>query len=299
MNFDDYQVEANKTDKNPGDDIRSMLIPLLGLAGETGELLSEYKKRIRDGQAHKPFDERLKEELGDLLWYLSNCATKAKLSLSEIAIQNLRKCRARWHGPDDNSIGLVYVNDFDSNFPETERLPRQMVVEMKQEVIDGKVLLKTYVDGVECGNELTDNSHKSDGYRFHDVFHFAYVAVLGWSPTLRGLLGKKRKSDAATDEVEDGARAIFTEEGIAAMVFGYASQHNFLEGVSNVDYEIIRLIRLVTSGLEVSKCNDGDWENAIMQGFAIWRRLQDTGGGRFRVDMDRRKITFLENKPLL
>ena len=116
MNFEDYQIEANKTDKNPNKDDLGILIPLLGLAGETGELLSEYKKIFRDKNTDKPFKERLKEELGDLLWYLNNCATKADLSLDEIAVQNLRKCRARWLETESNFLGLVFVNDFDSGY---------------------------------------------------------------------------------------------------------------------------------------------------------------------------------------
>jgi len=37
---------------------------LLGLAGEAGGLLSEYKKFLRDGSAHKLFKQRVGEELG-------------------------------------------------------------------------------------------------------------------------------------------------------------------------------------------------------------------------------------------
>ena len=57
-------------------DPRSILVPLLGMAGEVGELLGEHKKWLRDGDSYKLFSERVKEELGDLLWYLSNVATK-------------------------------------------------------------------------------------------------------------------------------------------------------------------------------------------------------------------------------
>ncbi len=292
--FEDYQIEANKTDKNPGHDDKGILIPLLGLAGETGELLSEYKKYFRDGNTNKLFKERLKEELGDLLWYLNNCASKAGLSLDEIAVRNLRKCRARWLEKDGNLMGLVFVNNFDSGCPENERIPRRMEVELREEKVDGKARIKTIVDGVQCGDELTDNSYFNDGYRFHDIFHFAYAAVLGWSPVIRAILKRKRKSHAETDEVDDGARAIVTEEGISAIVFAYASQINFLDGIENVDYEIIRLIRMVTSGLEVSRCNEGDWEDAIMQGFTVWRKIEDNGGGKLVADLDERRIWAID-----
>lgn len=59
-------------------------------------------------------------------------------------------------------------------------------------------------------------------YRFHDVFHLAYAAVLGWSPVLRALLKCKRKSHPWLDENQDGARAILIEEGISTFVFNHA-----------------------------------------------------------------------------
>jgi len=52
-----------------------------GLAGEAGQVLSEYKKYLRDGDSHILFKERFAEELGDLLWYLANTATKFDLLL--------------------------------------------------------------------------------------------------------------------------------------------------------------------------------------------------------------------------
>ena len=61
------------------------LIPLLGLAGEAGQLLAEYKKRLRDGPGHVQFVDRVSEELGDILWYVANLASKYDLSLEAIA----------------------------------------------------------------------------------------------------------------------------------------------------------------------------------------------------------------------
>ena len=79
MDFKTYQARAAKTDRNPATEEKGMMIPLLGLAGEAGELLTEYKKFLRDGKSHTQFRERFAEELGDLLWYLANVATKVGL----------------------------------------------------------------------------------------------------------------------------------------------------------------------------------------------------------------------------
>jgi len=93
--MDLYQKEALKTDKKPAAGGIDLIVPLLGLAGETGELLSEYKKYLRDGDSHKLFKERIQEELGDILWYLTNVASKFGISLDDIARSNIIKCRNR------------------------------------------------------------------------------------------------------------------------------------------------------------------------------------------------------------
>ena len=101
MDFNEYQRLANQTDQQPETgssefDPRSFFVPLLGLAGEVGELLGEHKKRLRDGESYESFPDRVKEELGDLLWYLSNVATKHNLMLEDVARYNLVKTQRRW-----------------------------------------------------------------------------------------------------------------------------------------------------------------------------------------------------------
>lgn len=291
MDFDSYQNAALETDRVPAgdgsDDEIALIVPMLGLAGETGQLLSEYKKHLRDGEAHRLFKERVAEELGDLLWYVANVASKFDLKLRDIAAANLAKVRQRWAADRSEPLG------FDVDLPEGERLPRQFEVEL----IDGqgktRRQVRIIIDGAPFGGELTDNAYDADGYRFHDVFHFAYAAVLGWSPVTRALLRRKRKSKPILDEVEDGGRAAVIEEGISALVFDYARRHRLLDGVSAVDSQLLRTIKDVTSHLEVSRCTTGEWENAILQGFRVWRAIVAASGGRVAVDLDARLVTYL------
>ncbi|MBR9802764.1 nucleoside triphosphate pyrophosphohydrolase family protein, partial [bacterium] len=84
MTLREYQERAKKTDRSPSQDEQARMIPLAGLASETGELLGEYKKYLRDGKSHKLFRERLAEEVGDLLWYVANVATKFDLDLGKV-----------------------------------------------------------------------------------------------------------------------------------------------------------------------------------------------------------------------
>lgn len=290
MDFTTYQAEALKTDHVPldGDPSgRALIVPMLGLAGETGQLLAEYKKHLRDGDAHRLFKDRVAEELGDLLWYIANVASKFGLSLDEVAAENLSKVQARFSCPAGRAPS------FDADLAESERFPRRMVVRLTEEQGPIGPHVRMTVDGEEIGARLGDNAYDPDGYRFHDVFHLAYAAVLGWSPNVRGFLKRKRKSDPLIDDVEDGGRARMIEEGVSAIAFDYGRAHNFLEGVREVDYALLRTIRSMTSHLEVGNASAADWEHAILSGFAVWRQVLANKGGEILVDLDARDIAYL------
>jgi NTP pyrophosphatase (non-canonical NTP hydrolase) len=292
MDFSEYQEQALKTDRTSSEEETSKIIPLLGLAGEAGELLSEYKKSLRDGEAHKFHPECVKEELGDLLWYIANLSSKFGLALEEVAKSNLEKCSERWGARDSLQTGGYR---FDSNFSADEQLLRQFEVEIREEVIENDLIkIKVFINGKPIGDPLTDNSYSSDGYRFHDIFHFSYAASLGWSPVIRSILKSKRKSSSKIDEVEDGGRAIVIEEGISALVFSYAQKHNFLEGISTLDYQLLKTVKSMTEHLEVSACSLGDWEKAILSGYEVWRQVKENQGGKVMVDLDARSIIYEE-----
>jgi NTP pyrophosphatase (non-canonical NTP hydrolase) len=294
MDFKTYQQEALGTDRVPPkgpDDMASLIVPMLGLAGETGQLLSEYKKHLRDGEAHRLFKERVSEELGDLMWYIANVASKFGLDLDEVAAANLQKTRGRFLS------GGATSDSFDADLPDNERLPRKFEVELVD--CDGGVRrrVRVVIDGVPFGSELTDNAYDPDGYRFHDVFHFAYAAVLGWSPVTRSLIRRKRKSRPLLDEVEDGGRAAVIEEGVAALAFDYARRHRMLDRVGRLDFQLLRTIKDMTSHLEVKLRTTGEWEQAILNGFEVWRAVHAAGGGRISVDLDAHRLDYLGPSP--
>jgi NTP pyrophosphatase (non-canonical NTP hydrolase) len=156
-----------KTDQIPAIKGTELIVPLLGMVGEVGSLLTEYKKHLRDGEAHKLFKEGIAEELGDLLWYVANVATKFDLDLDSIAENNLEKCRNRWGWRNAAETNASSLNpSFDSEFLETERLPRNFKVEFTEVTQDNSVRMRAFIEGEQVGNELTDNSYSSDGYRF-------------------------------------------------------------------------------------------------------------------------------------
>ena len=294
MELREYQQQARRTEKRVHAAGSDIAVPILGLAGEVGELINEYKKYLRDGDAHERFSERVAEELGDILWYVAQTATKFNLDLAQVAHHNLHKTRARWGVPPDGG-GLFepQARAFDAAFPENERFPRRLVADFRPWMDKGARQIKVFVEGVQMGAPLTDNAYLPDGYRFHDVFHLACAAVLGWSPVVRKLLDRKRRSNPKIDEVEDGGRAIATEEGISALVFAYARDHKWLDGVNAIDYDILKAIRIMTASFEVAVCTTGEWERAILMGYETWKQVEENQGGKVAFDLDKATIRFL------
>ena len=74
-----------------------VVYPTLGLANEAGEVAGKIKKIFRDkggviGEAERA---ALKDELGDVLWYLAQLCTELGLTLEEVAAANLEKLASR------------------------------------------------------------------------------------------------------------------------------------------------------------------------------------------------------------
>lgn len=67
---DEYLELALKTSVIDWTDKEQRKIAPLGLLGELGSLATVLKRGIRDSSSYEGYDEHLKEELGDLLWYL-------------------------------------------------------------------------------------------------------------------------------------------------------------------------------------------------------------------------------------
>jgi NTP pyrophosphatase (non-canonical NTP hydrolase) len=98
MNFEEYQSEACQTAHYP-QRMSNLEYPTLGLAGEAGEVANIVKKIQRDhgGVVNDEIRGKLKDELGDVLWYISACADELGISLDEIAAFNVNKLAKR-HG---------------------------------------------------------------------------------------------------------------------------------------------------------------------------------------------------------
>lgn len=208
----------------------------------------------------------------------------AGLSFAEIVCRNREKTTSRFTPPNH-----AFLPTFDSTFGEEERLPDSFEVRITQRA-SGQSYLQWR--GVFIGDPLTDNILDKDGYRFHDVFHLAHAAVLGWSPVFRALIKHKRKSDKVIDEAQDGGRAIVIEEGLTAWLFSRAKRLDFFSGKNSVAFDILKTIQEFTRGYEVEACPLSLWESAILQGYDVFRKVHESGGGLVIGDRRLRTIRF-------
>lgn len=211
----------------------------------------------------------------------------AELAFSEVARSNLRKARGAFLEPQADDLVEL---DFDSKFGIEEQLPREFRIRVSQRG-SGKSYLQW--NGVFIGDPLTDNIADRDGYRFHDVFHFANAAILHWSPVMRALIRHKRKSNPKFDEEQDSGRAIVVEEGVAAWIFSRAKELNFFENQEKVSLGILKTIGEFVSGYEVEKCPLKLWEKAILEGYAVFRQLKENQGGWIIGSREQRTIKYM------
>lgn len=286
LSFSEYQGRARATERIDNETDKATIAYLLGLSGETGGLLSEYKKFIRDGERHKLFGKGAAEEIGDILWYLSAVASQLGIDLEDAARQNLAKVGRRY------ADRLGPPPDYDSQYEEDWRIPRRFDVHFS----DAEDLAVMMIGGVQLGDPLRDNTLKKTGYRFHDVFHLSYASVLGWSPVLRGIMKPKRKRRApGVEHVQDGGRAIVAEEGVALLVYSVAEKHGLYDGVDHVDTWLLDVIGRMVEGYEVEDRSPHEWEYAILSGYEVFRELVTHKGGIVTCDLDKRTIRYVRS----
>lgn len=278
MDIDDYQSKAHRTSKSSDIEVFT-----LGLFGEAGSVASAIKKLKRENLAEQVVKDEIATELGDVLWYVAEIATRYNLKLSDVAKSNLYKSHYLFNGDQAR---------LDAKAPASERFPDKFSLTFEES--GEKVQIR--VDGKPFGDLLDDNAHDEDGYRFHDVFHFAYMTRLGWSPVARKLLQKKRRYDPKVDRVEDGARAIFLEEGISVFVFNQNLRTE--AGISafsdrrNIPFTVLSAIKVMTRGLEVKSKDITAWRDAIAMGFHMFDKLMKHNGGRITCDLVSMKMGF-------
>ena len=221
------------------------------------------------------------------MWYVANLTEKLDLSLNDLAELNLRRVGERWpaHGSTQPALLL------DDSYDERERLPRTASVTFVEGEEDGRPRVRLFWEGNAIGDPISDMAWDPDSYRYHDVFHLTYAALLGWSPISRFLFSRQR-SLAQFREVEDSGRAKVVEEAVSILAFNYAQKERFLDGIDHIDFSLLRTITDMVSGYEVRIRTVRDWEQAILRSFDMWRLLSANHGGVIHLDMLSRTVTY-------
>lgn len=275
--FEEIEATLPQIEKLIGD-------PWLHAGDTAGNLAAHVAKHGHDAQLFDLAGMALRASLAAF--------HSAEISLSAAIDHNVSKSLSRF--PVSRKPLILYDErpaPCGGTIPADEQIPTFLPFEFNEVEVRDKKYVVQKVFTIKIGDPLTDNIMDHDDYRFHDVFHMAYAAILGWSPVLRALLKVKRKSYPVLDENEDGARAILIEEGISSLVFNHAKPH-FFAGASGVDYRLLSTIKEFVRGYEVSDQPLWAWERAILRGYDVFRQLATERRGRVTMDLSRRDIFF-------
>lgn len=93
MDIEQYKSDSERTLIDKGHEM-NLLHAAMGIGTEAGELLDAFKRQLFYG---KPLDVvNIKEEVGDLMWYVAILLRELDLDFQEILDLNIQKLRARF-----------------------------------------------------------------------------------------------------------------------------------------------------------------------------------------------------------
>lgn len=143
-----------------------------------------------------------------------------------------------------------------------------------------------FVDGKQAGDKLTDNTYHDSGYRFHDAMHFAFAAILGWSPCAQSVLGLRLDPDA--DTLADQCKL---EESLCLVIYQLRRCIDLQKGT--VDKPLLDMVYMFAKDVGTTRDKE-DWVKAITHGMIVWDKLHKHKGGYLDLDLKSRTITFSE-----
>lgn len=292
--FDVYQQLAFKTARTDGRVLLDVCLAVLWQLG--AELLRSTLPKIEIALNRNVADRLANIVLGEITWHLSAMTSLYHLSLDEVVASNCEKVGFR-------SVRGEHTPLHDDDRDQKEQFPRKFDIGF---VRIGPGKSRMYFSGKPLGADLTDNFYDDDGYRFHDVIHLALMAHLGWSPVVRDLMKRKRKSrDDRVDEVEDGGRAQVVEELVIKAIHSEGDKQaktagRCIVGIptrlfpdrSLINFKLLKTLRTYVDGLEVAKNTFWEWEDAIFEGCEMFFDLCVEKQGTVHVDLEDRKLTF-------
>ncbi len=104
MTLNEYQELAMRT-LNPKLDKKDILINgVMGLCGESGEVIDLVKKHLAQG--HELDREKMIDELGDVAWYIAETAAALGADLEEVFSRNIEKLKKRYPEGFDSEASI-------------------------------------------------------------------------------------------------------------------------------------------------------------------------------------------------
>jgi NTP pyrophosphatase (non-canonical NTP hydrolase) len=256
MKLSEFQKAVSTADESSRAPWVGLNQNFFGLIEKIGGIAGAFKHRMRDRGSYSvpSFRSDVERLIGEALWYLASVASHFGLDLEEIANKNLRENKKRW-GNHRDELGNLFRGRSSDGFPQNERFPKVVEVEFTSTTGPNHVswlsITGVKVNGKQFGDPVDDNAATEDGYRFHDVLHFAFAVHLDWSPVIRKLLQNKRKSDPKKDKFDDGARARDTEEAVSNLIHRKAKDNNFFKGAKRLETAFLNQILAQVMDLEV------------------------------------------------
>lgn len=95
MTLNEYQDLARRTQNPKLNEHDRLKHALLGLASECGEILGIYQKMF---QGHEVDEDKVVDEMGDLMWFLAELADCLKVELDFVGQHNIAKLLKRYPG---------------------------------------------------------------------------------------------------------------------------------------------------------------------------------------------------------
>ncbi|MBD3362513.1 hypothetical protein GF362_02230 [Candidatus Dojkabacteria bacterium] len=108
MDIKQYLLESEKTNShlfNPDERAKNLLHGSIGISTEAGELLDHMKKHIYQDRDLDVVN--IKEELGDIMWYMAIILRALNLDFEEILDLNIQKLRKRYGEEFDEQKALL------------------------------------------------------------------------------------------------------------------------------------------------------------------------------------------------
>lgn len=185
------------------------------------------------------------------------------------------------------------INFFDQDCSSEEQIPRQFTLSFEEIGMGNKGEVRVLLNNsTQIGDTINDNAYINDFYRYHDVFHYSFATLLGWSPCARAMMKRKRKSNKLLDEIEDGARASITEEALSMIIFNEAKRKSYFKDATKVSRTTLRIIKEMTENFEVNIRTMKQWENTILSAYEVFRFLIKNKGGTVEFDTINKQIKY-------